>query len=199
MKTSIRALAMGVALARPTTAYANENRNIIEELFFGSASPQRHAGGGSSRLCVCGAASPTMRDSHSNISGSPADETTQIALIPRFFDFTWNGPRRWTEASNAKSAYLALLFRTYRFLGEAIISQCSKQTVQQTDSLPEQNRNKKMISLKTISEKLNARRRYRAAVSELSKLSDHELSDIGIGRGDIEHVARRPVASKASA
>ena len=39
----------------------------------------------------------------------------------------------------------------------------------------------------------------RAAVSELSKLSDHELSDIGIGRGDIEHVARRPVASKASA
>jgi uncharacterized protein YjiS (DUF1127 family) len=63
----------------------------------------------------------------------------------------------------------------------------------------EQNGNKKMIFLKTISEKLNARRRYRAAVSELSKLSDHELSDIGIGRGDIEHVARRPVASKASA
>jgi hypothetical protein len=38
--------------------------------------------------------------------------------------------------------------------------------VQQTDCLLEQNRNKKMISLKTISEKLNARRRYRAAVSE---------------------------------
>jgi len=55
-----------------------------------------------------------------------------------------------------------------------------------------------MISLKTISEKLNARRRYRA-VSELSKLSEHELSDIGISRGDIEYVARRPVASKASA
>ena len=71
--------------------------------------------------------------------------------------------------------------------------------VQQTDSLLEQNRNKKMLSLKMISEKLNARRRYRAAVSELSKLSDHELSDIGIGRGDIEHVARRPVVSKASA
>jgi uncharacterized protein YjiS (DUF1127 family) len=71
--------------------------------------------------------------------------------------------------------------------------------VQQTDSLPEQNRNKKMISLKTISEKLNARRRYRAAVSELSKLSDHELSDIGVSRGDIEDVARRPVGSKVSA
>jgi uncharacterized protein YjiS (DUF1127 family) len=78
---------------------------------------------------------------------------------------------------------------------------CAKHhfAVQQTVSQLEQNRNKKMISLKTISEKLNARRRYRAAVSELSKLSDHELSDIGIGRGDIEHVARRPVASKASA
>ena len=44
-----------------------------------------------------------------------------------------------------------------------------------------------------------ARRRYREAVTELSKLSDHELSDIGISRGDIEYVARRPVVSKASA
>ena len=70
--------------------------------------------------------------------------------------------------------------------------------VQQTDRLLEQNRNKKMISLKTISEKLNARRRYREAVTELSKLSDHELSDIGISRGDIEYVARRPVMIKAS-
>ncbi|HEY1884515.1 MAG TPA: DUF1127 domain-containing protein [Roseiarcus sp.] len=56
-----------------------------------------------------------------------------------------------------------------------------------------------MISLKTISEKLNARRRYREAVSELSKLTDHELSDIGISRGDIEYVARRPAVSEASA
>ena len=56
-----------------------------------------------------------------------------------------------------------------------------------------------MISLKTISEKLNARRRYREALTELSKLSDHELSDIGISRGDIEYVARRPVVSRASA
>jgi uncharacterized protein YjiS (DUF1127 family) len=70
---------------------------------------------------------------------------------------------------------------------------------QQTDRLLEQNRNKKMISLKTISEKLNARRRTREAVSELSKLSDHELSDIGISRGEIEYVARRPVVTKASA
>ena len=56
-----------------------------------------------------------------------------------------------------------------------------------------------MISLKTVSEKLNAWRRYRAAMRKLSQLSDHDLSDIGIGRGDIEYVSRSPVMSKASA
>jgi uncharacterized protein YjiS (DUF1127 family) len=78
---------------------------------------------------------------------------------------------------------------------------CAKHhlAVQQAGNLLEQNRNEKMVSLKMISEKLNARRRYREAVSELSKLSDHELSDIGISRGDIEYVARRPVVSNASA
>ena len=50
-----------------------------------------------------------------------------------------------------------------------------------------------MISLKTISEKLNARRRTREAVSELSKLSDHELSDIGISRGEIEYAAKQTI------
>jgi uncharacterized protein YjiS (DUF1127 family) len=71
--------------------------------------------------------------------------------------------------------------------------------VQQADSLPKQERSKKVISLKTVSEKLNAWRRYRAAVRELSQLSDHDLSDIGIGRGQIENIARRPVVTKASA
>jgi uncharacterized protein YjiS (DUF1127 family) len=55
-----------------------------------------------------------------------------------------------------------------------------------------------MISLKKVSEKLNAWRRYCSAVRELSQLSDHDLSDIGIGRGDIDYVARLPVMSKAS-
>jgi uncharacterized protein YjiS (DUF1127 family) len=71
--------------------------------------------------------------------------------------------------------------------------------VQQADSPPKQERSKKVISLKTISEKLNAWRRHREALRELSQLSDRELSDIGIGRGDIDYVARRPVASKAFA
>ena len=55
-----------------------------------------------------------------------------------------------------------------------------------------------MLLLRAISEKLNAWRRYREAVRQLSQLSDHELSDIGIGRGDIEAIARRPVVGKAA-
>jgi len=60
-------------------------------------------------------------------------------------------------------------------------------------------RNRKVVSVRMISEKLKAWRRHREAMRELSQLSDHELSDIGIGRGDIEYVVRRPVTSKPSA
>jgi uncharacterized protein YjiS (DUF1127 family) len=56
-----------------------------------------------------------------------------------------------------------------------------------------------MIPLKSISEKLAAWRRYRDAVRELSQLSDRELDDIGIRRGDIEFIVRRSVVSQASA
>jgi len=51
-----------------------------------------------------------------------------------------------------------------------------------------------MTSLKTIAEKLNAWRRYREAVRELSQMSDRELQDIGIRRGDIEFVVRDAIA-----
>jgi uncharacterized protein YjiS (DUF1127 family) len=56
-----------------------------------------------------------------------------------------------------------------------------------------------MTSLKSISEKLAAWRRYRDAVRELSQLSDRELDDIGIRRGDIEFIVRRSVVSQAAA
>jgi uncharacterized protein YjiS (DUF1127 family) len=56
-----------------------------------------------------------------------------------------------------------------------------------------------MTPLKTISEKLTAWRRYREAVRELSQLSDRELSDIGIRRGEIEDIVRRSVASNVEA
>lgn len=49
------------------------------------------------------------------------------------------------------------------------------------------------MSLKKIANKLHAWRRYRVSVRELSRLSDRELNDLGIGRGDIEYVARKAV------
>ena len=48
-----------------------------------------------------------------------------------------------------------------------------------------------MITVKMISEKFNAWRRYRDAVRELSQYSDHELCDIGIRRCDIQDIVRR--------
>ena len=54
-----------------------------------------------------------------------------------------------------------------------------------------------MTTIKTISEKLTAWRRYRDAVRELSQLSDRELTDIGIRRGDIETIARQTVMKEA--
>jgi uncharacterized protein YjiS (DUF1127 family) len=52
-----------------------------------------------------------------------------------------------------------------------------------------------MTPFKTFAEKITAWRRYRDSVRELSRLSDRELSDIGLMRGDIEFVARQSVAS----
>jgi uncharacterized protein YjiS (DUF1127 family) len=46
-----------------------------------------------------------------------------------------------------------------------------------------------MTQLKTLGHKLNAWLSYRSAVRSLSNLSDRELQDIGIGRGDIRRVA----------
>ena len=36
-------------------------------------------------------------------------------------------------------------------------------------------------------------RRYRETVSELSRLSNRELNDLGISRSDIPHVARKSI------
>ena len=42
-------------------------------------------------------------------------------------------------------------------------------------------------------------RRYSEAVSELSRLSTHELNDLSSRRGEIPHVARRALLSRRSA
>jgi uncharacterized protein YjiS (DUF1127 family) len=52
-----------------------------------------------------------------------------------------------------------------------------------------------MASIKIIKSKLAAWRRYREIVRELSAMSDHELSDIGISRCDIEGIAHAAVAA----
>lgn len=44
--------------------------------------------------------------------------------------------------------------------------------------------------LKTLASKIAEWRRYRESVRELSRLSDRELNDLGIGRADIENVVR---------
>jgi len=54
-----------------------------------------------------------------------------------------------------------------------------------------------MATFKSISEKLAAWRRYREAVRELSQLSDRELSDIGIRRGEIETLVRQSLMTTA--
>jgi uncharacterized protein YjiS (DUF1127 family) len=47
-----------------------------------------------------------------------------------------------------------------------------------------------MTSIKTITQKINAWRRYRDALRELSSLNNRELHDIGIDRSNIAEVAR---------
>lgn len=47
------------------------------------------------------------------------------------------------------------------------------------------------MNLQALAAKIQKWRQYRASVRELSRLTDRELSDLGIGRADIEFVARK--------
>ncbi|MBW6420151.1 DUF1127 domain-containing protein [Rhizobium sp. XQZ8] len=44
-----------------------------------------------------------------------------------------------------------------------------------------------------IAQKLTTWRKYRETVNELGRMTDRELSDLGIGRSDIRRVARTAV------
>jgi uncharacterized protein YjiS (DUF1127 family) len=44
-----------------------------------------------------------------------------------------------------------------------------------------------------IAQKLSNWRKYRETISELGRMTDRELSDLGIGRADIRRVARTAV------
>ena len=80
MKISILALALG----GPTTAYAQHNRRAL--LWIGIAST--HDDVEPSRLVFAGQ-HPTMRDSHTAFLTFLRTKNAQIAMIPRFFGFTW--------------------------------------------------------------------------------------------------------------
>lgn len=47
--------------------------------------------------------------------------------------------------------------------------------------------------IKTLTSKYSAWRRFRESVRELSRLSDRELSDLGIGRSDIVTIVKHSV------
>jgi len=150
---------------------------------FGSLAPHRNT---------------AMRYTHDSISGFPRldadhDEIARIAMILAIFESAWNPLLRFDGDQQCEKRMSGSPIRTYCFLREAIMSQRSRRIACKT------RKEWKVISLKMISENLKAWRRHRDAMRELSQLSDHEPSDIGIGRGDIEYVVRRPVASKPSA
>jgi uncharacterized protein YjiS (DUF1127 family) len=139
-----------------------------------------------------------MRYTHDSISGFPRwdadhDEIARIAMILAIFESAWNPLLTLDGDQQCEKRMSGSPIRTYCFLREAIMSQRSRRIACKT------RKEWKVISLKMISENLKAWRRHRDAMRELSQLSDHEPSDIGIGRGDIEYVVRRPVASKPSA
>lgn len=47
------------------------------------------------------------------------------------------------------------------------------------------------MSIKSIVDWFEAWRRYRSAVTELSKLGESDLAELGLSRDDIHEVARR--------
>ena len=47
------------------------------------------------------------------------------------------------------------------------------------------------MNIQSLGTKIQKWRQYRASVRELSRLTDRELSDLGIGRADIEFVAKK--------
>ena len=54
------------------------------------------------------------------------------------------------------------------------------------------------MTIKSIASKLASWRRYRDSVRELSRLTDRELNDLGISRGDIEFVARKSLRPRSA-
>ncbi len=50
-----------------------------------------------------------------------------------------------------------------------------------------------MLNVDKLAKRLRNWNRYRTTVRELSQLSDRDLSDLGIARGDIRFIAKKTV------
>ena len=48
-----------------------------------------------------------------------------------------------------------------------------------------------MLTVNVISKRLRSWNRYRATVRELSQLTDRDLNDLGISRGEIRFIAKK--------
>lgn len=48
-----------------------------------------------------------------------------------------------------------------------------------------------MLNVNVISKRLRNWNRYRTTVKELSQLTDRDLNDLGISRGDIRFIAKK--------
>jgi|NOAtaT_7_FD_contig_31_862219_length_407_multi_4_in_0_out_0_1 uncharacterized protein YjiS (DUF1127 family) len=55
-----------------------------------------------------------------------------------------------------------------------------------------------MSFFKSILTQMHKRAEYRHAVDQLSRMSDRELSDIGINRADIHDIVRQEMVRKSS-
>lgn len=53
--------------------------------------------------------------------------------------------------------------------------------------------NLERTSIMNIARSFNNWRKYRQTCNELGRMTDRELNDLGIGRGDIQYVARQAV------
>ena len=51
--------------------------------------------------------------------------------------------------------------------------------------------------MKSLAIKIASWRRYRESVRELSRLTDRELNDLGIGRADIDSIVRQSAVDEA--
>ena len=96
----------------------------------------------------------------------------------------------WFHIADMCSAIFAWLFRrAYAFSVRPTSPMLQRSSGANSLTAQKFKKEGRMTPFKTITEKFAAWRRYREAVRELAQLSDRELEDIGVRRGDIPFIA----------